>query len=304
MEIVSAGSLTTIQISSYRSNVKRSVTGIRRRLDIFSRVSKEGALIPRSIRLRKSTEMSNDSANAPESSGARLESAVDDAQTSFAAWPLGGYFQAEVSRSMVTSTTEWDYGSRLRPVEVGPCYGLLRLRGIVMRALICVLLVALAIPASAQAPAPNSISIGKVRLLLGAPKESVLGSLRKDYDVWELGDHFVIGPKGHSHSVDASVEGFVSFRDDRLSSVTRPWNLRGSDTGNALVGAILGAFTTFGESATACSVSTFDNQEPTIEKKGVAVSCGQKSVVIFTSRVVFGSKSVDMPLVNEVLGEP
>ena len=38
------------------SNLKRSVTGIFSRLAIFSRVSNEGALIPRSTRLRKSTD--------------------------------------------------------------------------------------------------------------------------------------------------------------------------------------------------------------------------------------------------------
>jgi hypothetical protein len=171
-----------------------------------------------------------------------------------------------------------------------------------MRALIFVLLVALAVPASAQAPALDSILIGKVRLWLGAPKEFVLGTLREVYNVSHRGtgsDDFFIQPKGNS--ADASFEGFISFREGRLSSVTRPWNLVGSDPGDGVARAIYGAFTAFGKSAAVCSVSTFDNQEPTTEKKGVAVSCGQRRVEIFTSRTVVGSHSVEFPVVNEIL---
>jgi len=46
-----------------QSKVKRSATDNFNRLAILSNVSNEGALIPRSIRLRKSTDISKTSAN-------------------------------------------------------------------------------------------------------------------------------------------------------------------------------------------------------------------------------------------------
>jgi hypothetical protein len=45
------------------SNVKRSATGSFKRLASLSKVSNDGAFLPRSIRLRKSTDMSSISAN-------------------------------------------------------------------------------------------------------------------------------------------------------------------------------------------------------------------------------------------------
>ena len=65
-ELISLRQLTS-------NTVKRSATDILKRLAILSRVSNEGAFLPRSIRLRKSTETSSASANcswvavAPES---------------------------------------------------------------------------------------------------------------------------------------------------------------------------------------------------------------------------------------------
>jgi hypothetical protein len=168
----------------------------------------------------------------------------------------------------------------------------------------CVLFFALGVPSSAQAPTSDSILIGKVHMSLGATKSSVLSALQEDYSVLDQGtgsDDFFIKEKGRS--ADASFDGFVSFREGKLSSVTKPWNLVGPNTGQALSRAIYGAFATFGKSTEQCNISRFDDQEPTMEKKGVAVSCGQRSVVIFTSHVVIGSKTVELAVVNEVLGE-
>lgn len=50
-------------ISTRYLNLKKSETGRRSFFAIFSKASNEGALIPRSIRLKKSTEMSIASAN-------------------------------------------------------------------------------------------------------------------------------------------------------------------------------------------------------------------------------------------------
>jgi hypothetical protein len=52
-------------LQSYKLPLKsnNSLGSILSRFPIFSRVSNDGALMPRSIRLRKSTEISNNSAN-------------------------------------------------------------------------------------------------------------------------------------------------------------------------------------------------------------------------------------------------
>lgn len=94
--------------------VKRSATDILKRLAILSRVSNEGAFLPRSIRLRKSTDTSSASANCScvIRRWARISRrCLPNFCLSVATWTV---FPSGVSRSIVTSTTERDYGSRFR----------------------------------------------------------------------------------------------------------------------------------------------------------------------------------------------
>lgn len=172
-----------------------------------------------------------------------------------------------------------------------------------MRAYVAVLFIALAVPTSAQAPAPNSILVGRVRLSLGAPKDSVLSTLRQYYDVSDMGDRFAIRRRGDA----TAYEGFLSFRDGRVSSVTRNWNLFLPNTEEALAKSLYGAFHNFGESTRECSVRSFDNEmpdaEPPSEKKGVSVSCGPRTVEVFTNHMEFSERSTDLTVVNETLEE-
>src|SRR5439155_13891045 len=94
-----------------QSNIKSSATGRRSRFAIFSKVSNEGAFTPRSTRLRKSTEMPTASANF---SWVRRRSIRT--RRSFCPNLLRrlatrqGCLQWAVCLSMVTGTTEPDYG--------------------------------------------------------------------------------------------------------------------------------------------------------------------------------------------------
>lgn len=171
-----------------------------------------------------------------------------------------------------------------------------------MKAFMGALFLILAAPSLAQAPSPNSIWIGElgtpVRLSLGMPKEAVLRILRQSYDATstESGDSYTVS-KSDAHL----FYGSVSFKDGKLSSVSKDWDINGSDRGVAVVRAIYGAMSSFGESTRACNVKTFDNQEPTMEKRGVIISCGQRQVQIFTNRWAFKSGSGEGVVVNEVL---
>ena len=177
-----------------------------------------------------------------------------------------------------------------------------------MKAFMGILFLILAAPSLAQAPSPDSISLGdfgpSVRLTLGMPKEAALRSLRESYGVTDLESG---GVSVHSKSnpdlrnLDL-VYGSVSFKEGRLSSVTKYWNINGPDRGVAVVRAIYGAMSSFGGSTRACSVETFDSQEPIMEKRGVAVSCGRRRVAIFTNRWAFSSgASGESVVLNEVL---
>jgi len=166
-----------------------------------------------------------------------------------------------------------------------------------MRLLLGLVLTTLVTPTQAQAAAPDSIVFGNVRVSLGAPEQSVLRALREYYDVSEVQDQFSITRRGDKDA----YEGFVSFRDGRVLSITKNWNLFLPNTQEALARAVYGAFTKFGQSPAGCSVATFDNEQPETQKRGVVITCGQRTVEIFTTRSVFGNRSVDVVVVNETL---
>ena len=168
-----------------------------------------------------------------------------------------------------------------------------------MKLLLGLILVTFVATTPAQAPAPDSIVFGNVWVSLGAQEQSVLRALREYYDVSEVQDQFSIMLKGNKDA----YEGVVSFRDGRVSSITKNWNLFSQNTQEALARAVYGAFTKFGQSRAGCGVTTFDNQQPEMQKRGVAITCGQRTVEIFITRVVFGNRSVDLVVVNESLSD-
>lgn len=171
-----------------------------------------------------------------------------------------------------------------------------------MRAFAGVLFFTLAVPSVAQAPSQDSILIGDfgdVRLSLGQSKDSTLRRLHESFDVgdWEGGQFSILSKQGAT----AGVYGVISFKDGRLSSVTKFWNINGPDRGVAVVQAIRGAMSSFGPLGQECSVKTFNNQEPKMEKSGAVVSCGKRQVQIFTNRWAFSTGSGEGVVVNEVL---
>jgi hypothetical protein len=172
-----------------------------------------------------------------------------------------------------------------------------------MKAFMGLLFLMLVAPSLAQAPSPNSIVIGdfgtSVRLTLGKPKEAALSSLRESYGVIEgkTGNFGIVGKNN-----EKLYYGSVSFREGRLFSVTKHREITGPDHGVAVARAIYGAMSSFGESTLPCHVTTFDNQyDPTLEKRGVEVSCGWKRVEIFTNRWASDTGSHEAVIVNEVL---
>jgi hypothetical protein len=165
-----------------------------------------------------------------------------------------------------------------------------------------ILLLFLAVPSSAQAPSQNSISIGdfgtSVRLTLGMPKDAALRSLRRYYDLTAVEpESFAVQSKTNPDLMYADV----AFKGDSLSDVTKYWDINGPDRGVSVVRAIYGAVSAFGGPTEACKVATFDRQEPTMEKRGVIVSCGRRKVSIFTNRWSFTAGSGEDAVVNEEL---
>jgi hypothetical protein len=154
-----------------------------------------------------------------------------------------------------------------------------------MRAFMAILFLTLAAPGLAQAPSSNSIWIGEttdgVLLSPGAAKDSVLRTLRGAS--FYLKDGETSEPLLLVKRDPTRVYGTISFRAGRLSSITKYWWVTEPDQ-VAIVKAIYGAISSFGESGQSCNVSTFDDQQPTTEKKGVVVSCGRRQVHFFTSR--------------------
>ncbi len=178
-----------------------------------------------------------------------------------------------------------------------------------MRVLVVALLLVIAFPGRAQAPSPQSISIGEVPLVLGIPKDAALSKLREVFDVSEAGnDTFLIQKKGHAEN-EIEPYGSVSFRKGSLSSVEKDWTSHGLDSGVDIVNAIYGSVSS--KSPQICAVTTFEEQEPNPdievrgERRGVLLTCGQRHIDVYTIRYR-GSDgdSRQFPVVNETLGEP
>ena len=169
-----------------------------------------------------------------------------------------------------------------------------------MKSLVALLFIVLAVPNAAQAPLQDAISIGPtgdVLLSLGQPKDSVLHALRERFQLDEManGAYEISSGKGCLWS---DCYGAVSFKQGRLSSVTKDWQIVGPDRGVAVVQAIRGAMASFG---TACSVQTFDHQEPNVERSGVAIVCGRRQVQIVDSKATFDAEPQEGVVVGEVL---
>jgi hypothetical protein len=178
-----------------------------------------------------------------------------------------------------------------------------------MKAIAGVLFLTLAAPSVAQAPSPESILIGdfgEVRLFLGESKDSALRGLREHFDISiedpKDGQIAIFSLGSLSPEAKRGIHyGWVTFRNGKLSTVTKLWDIHGLDGGVAVARAIRGAMSSFGTSGRACSVVTFDNQEPSMEKSGVVVSCGKRQVQIFTNRWAFNTGSGEGVVINEVL---
>jgi hypothetical protein len=171
-----------------------------------------------------------------------------------------------------------------------------------MRTFAIVLLFLIVVPATAQSSAP-SITLGEfptVRLTLGTPKDAVMQVLKESFALSDLATGGV--------AVDSATNklrgfGSVSFKNGKLSSVVKFWTIDEPDSGVAISRAIHGAISSFGDAGSSCSVETFDDNEPTVQKKGIMLHCGQKHLEVFTNHWSFGDKSGEGAVVTEVLGE-
>ena len=160
-----------------------------------------------------------------------------------------------------------------------------------MKTFVSILLVIVGVPALAQGPSVDSISIGdvtrQVRLALGTPKEAVLSSLR-EFSVEETSGDFMVSLKNAPGSFPYAI---ISFKNGRLSSVSKSWCCWNDDSGVAVVRGIYGAISSFGGSARACTITSFDTPSPEMDKRGLDIVCGRREVQIFTNRWTYGSKS-------------
>lgn len=177
-----------------------------------------------------------------------------------------------------------------------------------MKAFEGILFLTLAVPSIAQAPSEDVIQLGDfgdIQLSLGQTKDSALHALREHFDVSaedSNGQVAIFSPGALLQGAKDRVHfGWVSFRNGRVSSVTKLWDIHGLDTGVAVARAIRGAMSSFGKSGGNCSVKTFDNQQTDMEKTGVVVSCGRRQVQIFTNRWEFRTGSGEGVVVNEGL---
>lgn len=139
-------------------------------------------------------------------------------------------------------------------------------------------------PASAVAqtgPDAGSLRVGRVELSLGTPQKTVLGKLGREFHVERArgaGDDWAVVGRGKTVAI-------VSFRQDRLSRVSRTWiSTGGRETAGLAerIYALAAEFETQGR--TACTLSAKPYQVGGVEGRIVTLACGNKSIQMVQSR--------------------
>ncbi|MGB2625459.1 MAG: hypothetical protein WAK20_01610 [Candidatus Acidiferrum sp.] len=173
-----------------------------------------------------------------------------------------------------------------------------------MKSVCLVFLMFFTVPGIAQAPGLSILlgDFGAVRFTLGMTRNEAIRVLSEStlgFTELDSGDVGVHDKDPHS----TVGYGTLHFKNNRLSSVTKYWNPDGPDSGTSVVRAIHGAVSSFGKTSHTCVVSTFDDQEPSMEKKGITLDCGKQHLQIFTNRWTGNDKVHEGPVVTEVLGD-
>jgi hypothetical protein len=154
------------------------------------------------------------------------------------------------------------------------------------RLLLCFLLLSVVSGSCAQARSQtqaDAIEIGTVRLTLEMPQASVLAKLGEDYEVSKVGheDGWRVFEKGKRHGATVA---WVHFENAKLRAVSKYWTVDSPDTKVALAKALYGAISSLGKGWLDCTVTVYDEQDPTEETQGVGIGCGRRSVFIEVSR--------------------
>jgi hypothetical protein len=132
----------------------------------------------------------------------------------------------------------------------------------------------------------DSIDIGGVPLKLGMPQGVVLQQLGGPFDLQESAGKsstsWLVTQKAHPRAAVASV----SFKEQKLTFVSKIWTVNEPDTEAALGNALFGAVSSFEqEGKTGCTIKTGQSQGPTVERKTIFIICGQKHLQIDIFRI-------------------
>ena len=119
---------------------------------------------------------------------------------------------------------------------------------------------------------PPVIHLGSIELSIGSPEDKVLASLTKEYDLQEVAPgSWLIRSKG---SAPYRWPGSVRFENHRLASVSKDWSPADQEKGFDFANALYGAVTALvANGSTRCTLRVRSDQEPTIERKGVHLTC-------------------------------
>lgn len=132
----------------------------------------------------------------------------------------------------------------------------------------------------------DSVGIGGVRLKLGMPQGVVLQQLGDSFDLQKAAGksstNWLVTQKGHPQAAVASV----SFKEQKLTFVSKIWTVNEPNTEAGLGNALFGAVTSFEqEGKTGCTIKTGQSQEPAMERKTIFIICGQKHLQIDMFRI-------------------
>ncbi len=145
--------------------------------------------------------------------------------------------------------------------------------------------------------------VGSIELTTGMSRSAVIARLGESYELKKIGngDSWLAMPKRNGGKPDdlSGAVGVVSFKNDKLDSISKDWGpqnqSQGADFGRSIYGAIASLAN---KGKTHCQIRVQENHQPTVDTRTAFIVCSDEYIKVDIVR----SSEGEFSLVTEVLG--
>ena len=170
------------------------------------------------------------------------------------------------------------------------------------RTMIILLLISSAVSIGAESSAVDSdksIDLGVVKITIGESQQAVMARLSELYAVKNVTDGMwtVTSKSGPPYNVMATI----TFQDERLVYVTRPWGPNDQQKGVDFARVLYSAISKIEKSSNGqCLARTDQVREPSYDRETIVVNCGTRSIEV---GIVRSENFGESATVTEILGK-